>query len=560
MQSKKNILFILSFVFIIHNMFSQSLPDSILTKINHIFSKWDSKTSPGCVVGVIKNDSLIFTKGYGMANLEYDIANTPTTLYHMASVSKQFTAYCIVLLAKQGKLNLDDDIRNYLSWFPDLKEKITIRHLLNHTSGIRDQWQLLNIAGTRQDDVITQDHIIKILSKQQALNFKPNEEFAYSNSGYTLLAEIIKSVSGKPLRAFADSAIFKPLQMTHTFFHDDYTEIIKNRASSYSRNDSTHFSNCVLSYSTIGATSLFTTMTDMSKWIQNFYTIKTGDKTAIHLLTDSRPTLANGKPSNYAFGITNEQYHGKVLYKHGGADAGYRNMVYIFPTEKMGFVIFSNLADIPVAQKANELADLFFQDKNTVTKEIKKEKIDSSKVVLKDPARYKRYSGDYLNEWGVRYKISVNHDKLYLCSDGQNYLLQEKKAAFIPVTEPMFKFSFEVNKTNDTLLHQYWPGNHRILYKTKGSWHYSDEELKKYAGIYHSPELDCQYSIIFKDHGLVLTNSKYNDSKMELIGTEDLFDDNLLGHIKVTRDQNNQINGFEVNMERVRHLKFNKIE
>lgn len=155
MQQKKITLFILFSVLIIHNTFSQSLPDSTIEKINHIFAKWDSKMSPGCVVGIVKNDSLIFTKGYGMANLEYDIANTSNTPYHMASISKQFTAYCIVLLAKQGKLNLDDDIHTHLPWFPDLKEKITIRNLLNHTSGIRDQWQLLNIAGTREDDVIT---------------------------------------------------------------------------------------------------------------------------------------------------------------------------------------------------------------------------------------------------------------------------------------------------------------------------------------------------------------------------------------------------------------------
>jgi hypothetical protein len=179
---------------------------------------------------------------------------------------------------------------------------------------------------------------------------------------------------------------------------------------------------------------------------------------------------------------------------------------------------------------------------------------------LNDPACYRRYNGVYLNELGYQYKISVNNDKLYLFSDGENYLLQKKKDDFIPVTEPVFRFSFEVNKTNDTLLHQYWPGNHRILYKAKGSTDHSDEELKKYTGTYHSVELDCQYIIIFKDHSLVLTNSKYNDSKMELIGTEDLFDENLLGHVKVTRDQSDQINGFEVNMDRIRHLKFNKIE
>ena len=559
MQQKKILFFILLYIFSTCHICSQSLSDSTIAKINRIFSKWDSKNTPGCVVGIIKNDSLIFTKGYGMANLEYNISNTPNTVYHMASVSKQFTAYCIVLLAKQGKLNLDDDIHTYLPWFPDLKEKITIRHLLNHTSGIRDQWALVYISGTSEEDVITQEHVVKILSKQQALNFKPNDDFSYSNSGYTLLAEIIKSVSGKSLRAFSDSAIFKPLQMSNTFFHDDYTEIIKNRASSYSRNDSTHFSNFLINYSTVGATGLYTTMNDISKWIQNFYAIKVGDKTTIQLLTDSKPTLANDKPSNYAFGIRNRQYHGKLLYEHGGVDAGYRTVVYIFPTEKMGFVIFGNLEDIPAFPKADELADLFIPDKNAHTKH-SDEKIDSSKAILKDPIYYSKYSGDYISELGDLYKIFVYKSKLYLSSEGENYLLQEKKGDFIPVTEPMFKFSFEATKTNDTLLHQYWPKNHRILYKAKGSNFHSDEDLKKYTGTYYSPELDCWYGIILKDHSLEFTNNKYDNSKAELIGTEDLFDENLLGHIKVTRDQNNQINGFEINMDRIRHLKFNKIE
>src|SRR5581483_10720470 len=183
------------------------------------------------------------------------------TIFHMASISKQFTAYSIVLLARQGKLNLDDDIRKYLKWFPDLHHKITIRNLLNHTSGIRDQWQLLAIAGTRLDDVITEEQIIKILSKQQALNFNPGDEWNYCNSGFTMLGEIVKSVTGKTLRQFTDSAIFKPLGMTSTHFHDNYTEIEKGRAYSYDR-EKDHFANAVLSYSNAGATSLFTNIPD----------------------------------------------------------------------------------------------------------------------------------------------------------------------------------------------------------------------------------------------------------------------------------------------------------
>jgi CubicO group peptidase (beta-lactamase class C family) len=161
---------------------AQTLPPEIMGKIDSLFSQWARTSSPGCAVGIVRNDSLIFSKGYGMANLEYGVPITPATIFHMASVSKQFTAYSILLLERQGKLSLDEDIHKYLTWFPDLKEKITIRNLLNHTSGIRDQWELLAIAGTRLDDVITQTQIIKILSKQQALNFKPGTDWSYSNT------------------------------------------------------------------------------------------------------------------------------------------------------------------------------------------------------------------------------------------------------------------------------------------------------------------------------------------------------------------------------------------
>src|ERR1700692_4647548 len=173
---------------------AQTLPEVTTKKIDSLFKEWNNNISPGYAIGVVRNDSLIYAKGYGMANLEYNIPITPETIFHMASVSKQFTAFSIVILAQEGKLSLDDDIRKYLPWFPDLKVKITVRNLLNHTSGIRDQWQLLAIAGTRIDDVITQEQIVKILSKQQALNFQPGEKYTYSNSGFTLLAEIVKSV------------------------------------------------------------------------------------------------------------------------------------------------------------------------------------------------------------------------------------------------------------------------------------------------------------------------------------------------------------------------------
>jgi CubicO group peptidase (beta-lactamase class C family) len=158
----KSLLTFIALIVTLQSITAQTLPPEITAKIDSLFSQWDMTSSPGCAVGVVRNDSLIFSKGYGMANLEYGVPITPQTIFHMASVSKQFTAYSILLLERQGKLSLDDDIHKYLNWFPDLKEKITIRNLLNHTSGIRDQWELLAIAGTRLDDVITQDQMQNI--------------------------------------------------------------------------------------------------------------------------------------------------------------------------------------------------------------------------------------------------------------------------------------------------------------------------------------------------------------------------------------------------------------
>ncbi|MGZ3821058.1 MAG: serine hydrolase domain-containing protein, partial [Mucilaginibacter sp.] len=362
--------------------FAQTLPAATAKKIDSLFKQWDNTTGPGFAIGIVRNDSLIYAKGYGMANLEYSLPITPETIFHMASVSKQFTAYSIVLLARQGKLNLDDDIRKYLTWFPDLKVKITVRQLLNHTSGIRDQWQLLAIAGTRLDDVITQDQVVKILSKQQALNFPPGNEYSYSNSGFTMLAEIVRSVTGKSLRKFTDSAIFNPLGMNNTHFHDDYTEIVPNRSYSYQQTSNGHFANAVLSYSVAGATSLFTNVDDMSKWVINFYDHKAGDQKDIEQLT-KKGILNNGKVQDYALGIASDKFNGQIRYSHNGADAGYRTSVSVFPDLKMGFIVFSNLGDANPSEKADQIARIFIKDTSS-KKAAPGKKYEIARAVLKD--------------------------------------------------------------------------------------------------------------------------------------------------------------------------------
>ena len=543
------------------NISAQSLSAATIKKIDNLFQPWNSTTSPGCTIGIVRNDSLIYAKGYGMSNLEYGIINTPETIFHMASVSKQFTAYAIVLLASQGKLNIDDDIRKYLTWFPDLKTKITIRNLLNHTSGIRDQWQLLAISGTRLDDVITQDQVIKILSRQQALNFQPGDEYMYSNSGFTLLAEIVKAVSGKSLRKFTDSAIFKPLGMDHTHFHDDYTEIEKNRAYSYEKAGDGHFINSVLSYSTAGPTSLFTNIPDMSKWLMNFYNIKVGDEKTVTELT-RKLKLNSGKEQSYAEGIINDTYRGEKRYWHNGADAGYRTCIAAFPGIKMGFIVFSNLADFDTYGKSRQLEDLFIKDRSAKPVKFSTVK-DSSKAIIADTSGLKTITGDYIAEDGERFGVFSKNKKLYVAfSPADRHLLIKTQNDTLAIFEdPTVKFLFNVKSTKEVAVTEYWPGEQRELTKYVADTNRTDQQLMVYTGEYYSPELGCKYGIALKDHHLWLTNSKYSDTKLTLIGQDHLTSDFWwIDHMKIIRGRKNKIEGFEVNSGRVRHLLFKKME
>ena len=558
MKIKRSLVFFLAFLLIM-KLQSQPITDSTLKKIDSLFSKWNTINSPGCTVGIVRNDSLIFSKGYGLANLEYGIPNTAATLYHMASVSKQFTGYAMILLARKGKLQLDDDIRKYLSWFPDLKEKITIRHLLNHTSGIRDQWQLLAISGTRLDDVITQDHIVKLLAQQRALNFKPGEKYSYSNSGYTMLAEIVKSITGQTLRAFTDSAIFKPLGMTSTHFHDDYTEIEKNRSYSYNRIDSARFANSVLSYSNAGATSLFTNIPDLSKWVTNFYNPKVGDQKDLDALTQ-KGRLNSGKELTYAAGIAVDTYKGWRQYSHSGGDAGFRTHLSVFPDLKMGFMVFSNLGDFNPGASLHAVADLFLKDSTQKKEEAKTAPRDSIAAILKDSLSLKKFLGDYIGQEGLPFSFDIRRGKLYYhIYDEHNFLIKERNDTFSIPSAPHIKFVFGL-KAKDTTVDVLTPDQVYHVKKYIKDTSQTDQKLKKYTGVYHCPELDTKYGIVLKDHQLMLTHAKYNDSKLTVVGNGHLTSGHWwLNHLVMIQDSKNNITGFEVNSGRIMHLKFNKI-
>ena len=307
--------------------------DNPAKRVDDLFEKWNKPDTPGASVAVIRDGTILYQKGFGSANLEYDTPIKSDTIFHAASVSKQFTAMAIVLLELDGKLSIDDDVHKYLSELPDYGHPVTIRQLLQHTSGIRDQWQTLAVAGWRLDDVITQKQILRMLFRQKELNFEPGTRHLYSNGGYTLLAEIVGRVSGKQLPDFCDERIFKPLQMNRTHFHQDLQRIVRDRAASFGPLGS-GFQSLPLNYANVGATSLFTTAPDLCRWLDNFRDPKVGGAKAITRLQE-QAKLANGDTVPYALGLSIGTYRGLRTVLHSGGDAGFRSQVIWFPEQKL---------------------------------------------------------------------------------------------------------------------------------------------------------------------------------------------------------------------------------
>lgn len=374
--------------------------------------------APGASAAVMKDGKFIFSKGYGYADLESDRKITPTTIFHVASVSKQFTAFAMAMLADQGKLSLNDDIRKYLPELYDFGTPITINHLVHHTSGLRDQWNLLMMAGWRLDDVITQKQIMRIVSRQRELNFKPGEEFLYCNTGFTLMGEIVQRVTGQTLAQWSKENVFDKLGMTNTFFYDDHEKVVPNRAYSYFKDGRTgEFKKAVLSYANAGATSLFTTAEDLCKWAQNFETMTVGNAKVMSMMQE-RFILNNGDTTDYAMGVSIGKYRGRKTISHSGGDAGYRSFLVWFPEDHTAIAVASNYAQFGPGGLAFAEASVVLGDKLEPRKEDiipseparpQKPPFDAKKLKLAD------YVGSYYSEeLDTRYWFDIMNDTLTL--------------------------------------------------------------------------------------------------------------------------------------------------
>lgn len=537
--------------------------------LDPIFEEFNHPDSPGMSVAVIENGELIFSQGYGSAQLEYQVPITSQTTFHVASVSKQFTAMAIMLLEADGALSLDDEVQKHLPWVPRFDHPVTVRQLVNHTSGIRDQWELLYMAGWRLDDVITMDDIRTMMKWQAELNFVPQSDILYSNMGYTLLAEIVAEVSGKSFPDLTRERIFEPLAMKHTHFHLDHQEIDPGRSYSYERDENGQLKKSVLSYANVGATSLFSTPGDLVLWLDNFRSRKLGSDRVYANMLDV-PGLSSGEPTElygaeYAGGLMLGDYRGMKTIGHGGSDAGFRANIQWFPEQNAGIAVLTNLASGDPTGHLHKVADVVlaahFPESAPATA-IDEEFIEVDKAILE------RYEGIFQIKDAGLMTLSIDEDELKADVAGMGVVVLKplSESRFL-IEELKASLSFEADEQGHYDHVKINMASEEMSGVRLAPLVLAAETIMAYTGTYYSPELRTQWDLTGDDGNLLIRHfrhgniallahpsAKPGEKPVEFSGDQ-WFASKLVFDV----DEAGAVKGFRVTGGRVKNLWFQKL-
>lgn len=339
-------------------------------QIDAVFLDYDKPGSPGCALGVAQDGQFVYKNGYGYANLDWDIPITPKTVFYVGSLSKQFTAATIVLLARESALSLDDDIRTYLPEMPDHDPPVTIRHVIHHTSGIPDMYRVMASNGLSTWDRFSKSDALKLLAEQE-LDFSPGERYEYSNGGYFALSMIIERASGRTLREAAKYLIFEPLGMNDTHFHDDPVHIVKRRAMSYmpltdslkdgNERDREYYQSYQANFALPGAGGLYTTVDDLLMWERNFLHGQLGGPDFLEVML-TKGTLNSGEVLDYAFAIREGEHRGLRTLGHTGSFMGFKAYYVRFPAQRFSTWVLCNMGEIVPEELGLRVAELYLGD------------------------------------------------------------------------------------------------------------------------------------------------------------------------------------------------------
>lgn len=533
-------------------------------QIDALFAKWSRPDTPGAVVAVIRDGKVLLSKAYGMADLERGVPLTAESKMTVGSNSKQFTAFAIHLLAQDGKLTFDDDVRTYVPEVPDFGKKITIRHLLHHTSGLRDCFELMGLTGWRGDEVITQEDALPLIERQRALNFAPGQEHTYSNTNYMLLGLIVERVSGKLLADFARERIFEPLGMKHTQFLHGYGTVVPGRALSYVLSAAGGYEYVAVGDSMDGAGGVVSTVGDLALWDRNFYDNRVGGKEQVAHM-QATGVLNDGQAINYASGLIVDAYRGKRIVEHGGSIGGFRAQLLRFPEQRFSVMMLANSSDIDYDAMVHSIADIYLEPRIVAAPAAARaptSPVKAFKEILLSRARLDALVGFYAMSPEAGIEFTQEHGQLMAKSTGwpriPTYASSERDF-FAKATNAQFTFDA--------------PGPDGIV--AGGVLHTNGVDtparrvqrpvppsgaLMKFEGDFYSDELRTVYSVANRNGNLELTYPRgsavldFNDKGEFLTGFP-------FGAIQYQCDAEDHCASFTVTTGsgRVRNLKFHRV-
>ena len=507
-------------------------------KVDSIFSEFQKNNSPGCAVAVFLGDEIVFQKGYGMANIELSVPVTNATVFDIASVSKQFTAFAASRLIELGEIQLDDDIKKYFPELKDFPHSITVEQLIHHTNGLRDWPQTLAVAGWSMEDELTYEQILRMAFKQQALNYTPGDEYSYTNTGYVLLAELISRVAGEPFHEHIRKVVYEPLGMGNSYFNHDIHLLIPNRANSYYKDGAGSHINYANITTAMGSSSMLSTAQDIARWLMFLEKNRQSDPVVSRM--HSRGVLNNGDTIHYAYGVWFEESGELPAVAHTGSWSGFKAITMRYPEQNLGLVILSNSGDFDRYEHAGKLAKVFMPESFVVP--------GKESVQIADMTSFRHLAGVYMSDPARIYEVTPDSSGLELTIDGAiNYKLSPgNNGTLLAAGEP----ALDVRMVEQGLF-----ANGKLLKPID----YPTLPLRQYAGRYYSEELQATYLIELIDGQLFANSLRHGPIALQpLAGHVFRGEGWFLGRVLFTSSAS-QIDGFQVFGGRVRRLDFRKI-
>lgn len=511
--------------------------------------------SPGAVVGIFETGGIRFAKGYGLANLDYDIPITTKTVFDIGSVSKQFTAACIFLLEQQQRLSIDDPIQMHLPEIPVYHgETVRIRHLINHTSGLRDYVELMAYEGTPYENLFTEDQGLEMMARQKDRNFPPGTQFMYNNGGYLLLAIIVRRVSGMSIGAFAQKNIFDPLGMKHTFILENPARVVKNSATGYAKNEAgvyekQHYYNFALG----GDGQVYTTLEDLLLWDNNFYAQKVGGQ-ALHDRMHEQAVLNNGQKIDYAGGLFIQTHKGEKMVQHSGSWGGFRSLFFRFPDRKVSLVILTNAPDVLAFGNVYPLLDKVLSKDDTHNLsplELSTVNVPTKKLIP--------FTGTYeaIKQPQLRWSVTLENDTLRVTQAWNELsfqILPISSSEFFRKDVPDIRFSFLADASGPLIRDRLED------IQTRKTDPYLDDPsiaLTKFTGTFFSTETNTKYTLSVQDKLLVLQRGKDFTTTLQRV-SQLVFRNKMQGFQFVENE--NGIQGFFIQDRRIRNLWFERMK